>query len=79
MQVSTKTTVYLDGTEIRELVAQHLRDKGVLPEEAKFTVRVRSVTPTENTEVVLKEPKDCRVQVEWPSASEGPKVVGRVG
>jgi len=85
MRVSTKTTVYLDGTELRDIIAAHLREEGALPKGANFVVHLslgREVTQAD----VGKRPglslddRDCaRVQVEWPTQTGTPTVGGRVG
>lgn len=64
MQVSTKTTVYLDGGEIRDIVAAHLREKNTLPQDAKFEV---SFSTASTTPTPCKEAKDLRIQVAWPT------------
>lgn len=85
MQVSTKTTVYIDGTEFRDVLAEHLRSKGILPEGAKFTMHVSLGADLENRDVgkrpglVIKDRDSARVTIEWPAQTDGPKVVGRVG
>jgi len=79
MQVSTKTTVFLDGTELRDLIAQYLRDQGVLPEKTKFTMKALVTQEGVLHRVDLKETKDMRVSVEWPMQADGPKIVGSVG
>lgn len=62
MQVSTKTTVYLDGTEIRDIVAAHLRENGTLPKDGKFDMAY--ATPS-IAAAPVKEAKDLRIQVSW--------------
>jgi len=67
MQTVTKTTVYVDGTEVREIIAAHLREKGVLPEGSKFDVSFTH----DDLKSDLKNPKDLRVQVTWPVNLDG--------
>ena len=66
MQVSTKTTVYLDGGEIRDIVAAHLRENGTLAKDGKFEV---SFSTESTTPVPCKEAKDLRIQVSWPTST----------
>lgn len=79
MQKSTKTTVYLDGTEIREIVAAHLRAEGALPEGAKFDVRF---TPgrsedhpgLEFPQLKLEQHDSLRISVSYPVNLDAPIV-----
>lgn len=75
MQVSTKTTVYMDGTELRDVIAAHLRREGVLPEGAKFAMHVRLGACVEQRDVgtypglKIENRDSARVTVEWPGQS----------
>jgi hypothetical protein len=78
MQTTTKTTVYLDGTEVREIIADHLRAEGVLPQGAKFTMTTQISNEQGSTPPLeIKDRKDLRVQVSWPVNTDN--VVAKVG
>lgn len=83
MQKVTKTTVYLDGTEVREILAAHLREQGVLPQGAKFDIRFTPGTPAEHPgpdfpQLKLDQRESLRVSVAWPVSLDNP-VVAKVG
>jgi hypothetical protein len=86
MQVTTKTTVYLCGSEIRDILSAHLRSEGVLPEHAKFEMQytpplppggmITSGHPPDRT-VEIQAPDSMRVTVSWPQRDD--QVVAKVG
>ena len=78
MQVTTRTTVHLDGTEIRDIIAAHLRSKGTLPKGAKYALKV--LIPCEHgsqDKHEIKNADDVRIQVDWPAESS--TIVAKVG
>jgi len=63
MQVTTKTTAYFDGAELRDLIAEVLRKEGHMPKDAKFDVTF--TTESHGDPTPLKEAKNLRIQVSW--------------
>jgi len=80
MQITTKTTVMLSGTEIREIIASHLREKDALPPGGKFTVTAHVPDTANGTHerIEVKDQGDLRITVEWP-APTNPNVVAKIG
>ena len=67
MNITTKTIVRLDGVELREIVAAHLRESGVLTEEDKFTISFEGADEISHN---LKRPDDLRMAISWCPARE---------
>lgn len=77
MQKVTKTIVYLDGVEVRDIIAAHLRKEAVLPNAAKFTMKMHTSGEPGEEDIEIKDRGDVRVVVEWPGDSNM-AVVGKV-
>lgn len=69
MHVSSMKTVSLDATEIRDIIAEHLRSKGVLPDGQKFKIYALDVPGAQliggAPGVELTRPESLRIAVKW--------------
>ena len=71
MQKTTKTTVTLDATEVKDIIAKHLRAEGNMPEKQKFTLAVLIPCEHGSHDVhTAKDSSDFRIQLDWPTPAE---------
>lgn len=67
MHVSSMKTVSLDATEIRDIIAEHLRKKEILPEGQKFKIYALDLPGGQlvGGDVELTRPESLRIAVKW--------------